>query len=78
MNESHPDADASADYRALYHRAFAAFGAAALWNKTHLNDPSPEHALVIAKALRVEGDKRARQLAGQIEDAVRNARRAAL
>ena len=68
---------ASADFRALYRHAFEAFGAAALWNKVRIENPTTEHALVIAKALRVEGDKRARQLAEDIERAVRGARRAA-
>jgi len=68
---------AEADFRALYRQAFEAFGAAALWNKARIENPTPEHALVIARALRVEGDKRARQLAEDIERAVRGAVRAA-
>ena len=60
-----------ADYRALYRRAFELFGAAALWNKRRLQDPSPEHALVIARALRVGGGKTARALAERIERAAR-------
>jgi hypothetical protein len=61
------------DYRTLYRQAFDAYGAVALWNKQRLDDPSPEHALVIAKALRIEGDKRARYLAEDIEKAARAA-----
>ncbi len=61
---------ASTDFRALYRQAFEDFGAAALWNKARLDNPTPEHALVIAKTLRIEGDQRARQLAEDIERAV--------
>lgn len=67
-------ASAHADFRALYREAFEAFGAAALWNKVRLETPTPEHALVIAQALRVEGDGRARRLAELIEQAVDAAR----
>ncbi len=66
------------DYRALYRRAFEAYGAAALWNKKLLDDPSPEHALVIARALRIEGDRGARKLAEEIEQAVKETSGAAV
>jgi hypothetical protein len=66
------------DYRALYRRAFETYGGAALWNKTRIDNPTPEHALVIARALRVEGDKRARQLAEDIEKAAKDALSAAV
>ena len=51
----------------LYKRAFAEYGARALWNKRVLESPTPEDALVIARALRIEGDLGARILAEQIE-----------
>jgi hypothetical protein len=73
MSKLVPIASAPQDYRALYAHAFEAFGAAALWNKARFDDPTPEHALVIARALRIEGDRRARLLAEQIEQAVRAA-----
>ena len=76
MFDTTPIPSSRADFRALYARAFEDFGAAALWNKARIDNPTPEHALVIAKALRVEGDKRARQLAEDIELAVRGAARA--
>jgi hypothetical protein len=60
-----------AEYRALYARAFEEFGAVALWNKARLAEPSPEHALVIARALRIDGNRAARALAEEIEKAVR-------
>jgi hypothetical protein len=60
-------------YLTLYRRAFAVYGAVALWNKKLLDDPSPEHALVIARALRIEGDNGARRLAEEIEKAVKGA-----
>jgi hypothetical protein len=57
----------------LYRRAFAQYGARALWNKRELERPTPADALVIARALRVEGDREARRLAEQIERACRAA-----
>ena len=53
----------------LYQRAFAKYGARALWNKTRDGGPTHEDALVIARALRIEGDREARRLAEQIEQA---------
>lgn len=69
MSETSP----SEDYRTLYLRAFEEFGAVALWNLRRLADPTPEHALVIARALRREGNLSARFLAEQIEAACRAA-----
>jgi len=60
-------------FRALYRQAFERYGAVALWNKTRLAAPSPEHALIVARALRIEGDREARRLAEQIEQAARAA-----
>ena len=57
----------------LYRRAFAEYGTHALWNKRMLEQPTPEDALVIARALRIEGDRQARKLAEQIEKACRAA-----
>ncbi len=57
------------DLRQLYERAFAEFGAAALWNRQRLADPSPGDALAVARALRREGDMNARRLAEKIEAA---------
>ena len=53
----------------LYRRAFAEYGTRALWNKRLLDAPTPEDALVVARALRIEGDREARRLAEQIEQA---------
>ena len=61
------------DFRRLYRRAFAEYGTHALWNKRLLDAPTPEDALVVARALRVEGDREARRLAEQIEQACRAA-----
>ena len=61
------------DFAALYRRAFAEYGAQALWNKRMLEEPAPEDALVIARALRIEGDRKARKLAEEIEKACRAA-----
>jgi hypothetical protein len=57
----------------LYRRAFAEFGTLALWNLRCLDSPTPEDALVIARALRIEGNLQARRLAEQIEKASRAA-----
>lgn len=56
-------------FRALYRRAFAEFGAAALWSRRPLADPTPGDARVVARALRREGDMKARRLAEELEAA---------
>jgi hypothetical protein len=61
------------DFVRLYRQAFEKFGARALWNKRFLDAPSPEDALVVARALRIEGNREARQLAEDIEQACRAA-----
>jgi hypothetical protein len=61
------------DFASLYRRAFAEYGTRALWNKRALDAPTPEDALVIARALRIEGDRKARELAERIEQACRAA-----
>jgi hypothetical protein len=59
----------SDDLASLYRRAFAQYGTQALWNKRAIADPSREDALVVARALRIEGNLAARKLAEQIERA---------
>lgn len=61
------------DLASLYHRAFAEYGTRDLWNKRMLANPTPEDALVVARALRIEGDRAARKIAEQIEEACRAA-----
>lgn len=61
------------DFASLYRRAFAEYGTRALWNKRELETPAPADALVIARALRVEGNREARRLAERIERACRAA-----
>jgi hypothetical protein len=61
------------EFVSLYRRAFQEFGTLALWNKRFLDEPQPEDALVIARALRIEGNLDARRLAEQIEQACRAA-----
>jgi hypothetical protein len=63
----------SSDFTSLYRRAFEEYGTQALWNKRLLDAPTPEDALVVARALRIEGDRDARKLAEQIEQACRAA-----
>jgi hypothetical protein len=57
------------DFATLYRRAYAEFGARALWNKRFIDPPTKEDALVVARALRIEGNRAARELAEQIERA---------
>jgi hypothetical protein len=59
------------DFVELYRRAFREYGTRALWNKRELEGPTREHALVVARALRVNGDRKARLLAEQLEFACR-------
>jgi len=61
------------DLATLYRRAFTEYSARALWNKRCLDNPTPEDALVVARTLRLEGDRSARQLAEQIERVCRAA-----
>jgi hypothetical protein len=62
-----------ADFRSLYRRAFRDYGTRALWNKRAIGEPTPEDALVVARALRIHGDLNARRLAEQLEFACRAA-----
>lgn len=57
----------------LYHRAYREYGIQALWNRKPSEHPTITQALVVAEALRHEGDLRARPLAVQIEQACRGA-----
>jgi hypothetical protein len=57
------------DYVTLYRRAFAEYGVLALWNIRSFDNPEPGDALVVARALRNEGNLWARQLAEDIERA---------
>lgn len=61
------------DLPSLYRRAFRDYGESALWSSTPVADPSPADALAITRSLRVEGDRDARRLAEQIEQACRAA-----
>ena len=70
MNDQTTEA---AGFMSLYRRAFAEYGTQALWNKRLLDAPTQEDALVVARALRIEGDREARRLAEQIEQACRAA-----
>jgi hypothetical protein len=61
------------DLASFYRLAFAEYSARALWNRRELETPTPADALVVARALRVEGNREARWLAEQIERACRAA-----
>jgi hypothetical protein len=51
----------------LYRRAFAEYGARALWNMRPIDDPTSADALAITKALRTYGGMEGRRLAESIE-----------
>lgn len=53
----------------LYARAFSEYGIKCLWSWRQIKNPSSGHARVIARALRAEGDRAARELSWKIEDA---------
>lgn len=55
----------------LYRRAFADYGARALWNMRLIDDPTPADALVITSALRTHGGMDGRRLAEEIESLCR-------
>jgi hypothetical protein len=55
------------DIASLYRRAFAEYGARALWNMRPIDDPTPADALAITKALRTHGGMEGRRLAESIE-----------
>lgn len=56
-------------FERLYERAFAEYGVKCLWSWAPVGNPTPEHARVIARALKSEGGRSARELAWKIEDA---------
>ena len=60
-------------FTSLYRRAFKEHGTRALWSTRLLEAPTPEDALVVARALRIEGNRDARALAELIEQACRAA-----
>ena len=57
----------SGDVASIYRRAFAEYGARALWNMRPIDDPTPADALAITKALRTYGGMEGRRLAESIE-----------
>jgi len=61
------------EFVALYRLAFADYGAQSLWNLRQFDAPTQEDALVVAHALCVEGDMKARFLAERIERVCRAA-----
>jgi hypothetical protein len=64
---------AMTDYLPLYESAFEQFHTFALWHIRRFEQPTPEDALVVARALRQEGNMAARRLAEKIEQACRAA-----
>ena len=64
--------DSAQGFVSLYHRAFQEFGWA-LWNVRMFDLPEPGDALVVARRLRIYGNREARKLAEEIEQACRAA-----
>ncbi len=64
MNDTPQQLD---DFTSLYRRAFAQYGAQALWNMRPMENPTPADALAITQALRTHGGMEGRRLAEQIE-----------
>lgn len=60
---------AAEETRRLYRRAFAEFGIQCLWSRSSVPDPTPAHARVIARTLKIEGGRAAWELAWEIEAA---------
>jgi hypothetical protein len=67
------DKPAPDDVARLYVQAFRDFGAVALWSSQPAPNPTVADALAITRSLRVEGNRTARRLAEQIEQACRAA-----
>jgi hypothetical protein len=59
------------EFVTLYRRAFADYRTHALWYMRAFDKPTPDDALAVARALRINGDLPARRLAEQIEQACR-------
>jgi hypothetical protein len=55
------------DIASLYRRAFAEYGARALWSMRPIDGPTAADALAITKALRTYGGMEGRRLAESIE-----------
>jgi hypothetical protein len=73
MRDMSTEPEQPKDLASLYRRAFAEYGTQALWNKREFEEPTPADALVVARSLRVKGNRDARRLAEQIERACRAA-----
>jgi hypothetical protein len=73
MPEMNTEPEQPEDLASLYRRAFAEHGVRALWNKREFDAPTAADALVVARALRIEGNREARRLAERIERACRAA-----
>jgi len=59
------------EIESLYRRAFADYGAIALWNMRAVDHPAPQDALAITQALRTHGKLSGRRLAERIEQLCR-------
>jgi hypothetical protein len=59
------------EIESLYHRAFADYGAIALWSMRAVDHPAPQDAMAITQALRTYGKLSGRRLAERIEQLCR-------
>jgi hypothetical protein len=71
MSESRSALKADEELLRLYNLAFEKFRGRALWNMKCLEHPTVGEVLAITRALRVEGNLEARQLAEDIEERAR-------
>jgi len=72
MGSDMSDAPATAEtLLSLYRRAFADYGACALWNMRPVEVPTPADVLAITQALRTHGRIEGRRLAERIEELCR-------
>ncbi len=69
----HEEREKPESYAALYRRAFADYGARALWNMRPVKEPTMGDARAITKALRTHGGMEGRRLAERIERVCRAA-----
>lgn len=60
---------ADPEWLVLYREAYARFRLSALWNSRQLDQPTPDHARVVARQLRAKGDMRAWRHAARMKAA---------
>lgn len=71
MPDMSTESEKPEDLATLYRRAFAEYGARALWNMRPVENPTPAAALAITSPLRTHGGMEGRRLAERIEELCR-------